>query len=234
MSRWYQPHEQWPRHPKPWWKETIGLARAAGWHLQEIDGHAWGRIVCDRDSDTPCKILIFSTGNGGESVAIKARRTIAACSHREAAGTEQVLVRATALLERAEALLQAAALCLQAEDKMTEAEDLLDGAATAADEAARIAQALVYEADGDRLYTEAFEVLPDSGQLGVPPAPAEVEALIGRASSHADQAEHLAEGLPSGDPRDAFRARIGQVRARVTQLSAQCARRRNADESPCA
>ncbi|MFD8614653.1 hypothetical protein, partial [Streptomyces sp. NPDC059631] len=170
MSRWYQPQEQWPRHQKQWWRETIDLARSAGWHLQYIEGHAWGRIVCDPRADSPCKVLIFSSGTGGESAAHTARSTVERCDHLTAAEAGQILFRAGVLLDRAEALLDAAGRLLQAADRKAEAEELLQGAATAADEAERLTQALAREADGDRLVIEAYAVLPEGRQLGFPPA----------------------------------------------------------------
>ncbi|MEU3550002.1 hypothetical protein [Streptomyces longwoodensis] len=219
MSRWYQPQEQWPRHQKSWWRETIDLARSAGWHLQYLDGHAWGRIVCDPSEDNPCTVPIFSTGTSGESAARTARRTVERCDHLAAAEAGQILVRAGVLLDRAEALLDAASRLLQAADKQAEAEELLQGAATAADEAEKLTQALQREADGDRLTVEAYEMLPEGRQLGYPPASVEVGALISDASTHADEAEQLAGRLPVGDHSVPLRERITQVRTRVTDLS---------------
>ncbi|GAB1331613.1 hypothetical protein [Streptomyces sennicomposti] len=234
MSRWYQPQEQWPRHQKQWWRETIDLARSAGWHLQYIEGHAWGRIVCDPRADSPCKVLIFSSGTGGESAAHTARSTVERCDHLTAAEAGQILFRAGVLLDRAEALLDAAGRLLQAADRKAEAEELLQGAATAADEAEKLTQALAREADGDRLVIKAYAVLPEGRQLGFPPAAEEVDVLIVDASAHADEAEDLAGRLPAGDPGDALRGRITQVRSRVTDLSSHFKPRWNANGSPSA
>lgn len=219
VSHWYQPHEQWPKHPKPWWRETLTLARSAGWHLQKIDGHTWGRIVCDPSADEPCKVPVFSSGVGGESAALTARKTVGRCDHVTASGVDQLLFRAVQLLDRAEALLAAASRCLQAANKQAEVEELLLGAATATDEAEQLAQALIREADGDRLVVEAFAVLPQGAELGCPPTPAELDVLIVDASAHVDEAEQLVDGLPRGDPGDALRSRIGQVRAHVTDVA---------------
>ncbi|MGW1044050.1 hypothetical protein [Streptomyces sp. NPDC002547] len=231
MSRWYQPHEEWPRHPKPWWRDTIGAARSAGWHLQAIEGHAWGRIVCDPQSDKPCKVLIFSTGAGGESAALTARRTVERCDHRTAAETGQILLRAGVLLDRAEGLLEAASRCLQAADKRVEAEELLLEAAAAADEAEKLSQAVAREEDSERLVVEAFAVLPEGRELGCPPTAADVDVLIVDASAHVDEAERLADDLPPGDSGDALGVRIVQVRARVVDLFGHLERRWNADGS---
>lgn len=229
MSRWYEPHEQWPRHPKQWWRETVDLARGAGWHLQTVDGHTWGRLVCDPAMDRPCKVVIFSSGLGGESAALTARRTVSRCDHHRAIEAGQILFKAGALLDRAEALLEAASRLLQAADKKAEAEELLLYAATAADEADKLAQALASEEDSDRLVVEAFAVLPEGQQLGCPPAAEEVEVLVLDASAHADEAEQLAHNLSAGSSDEALRSRIDQVRARVTDLSGRLERGWNAD-----
>ncbi|MEV7394879.1 hypothetical protein [Streptomyces sp. NPDC091215] len=229
MSRWYEPHEQWPRHQKPWWRETIDAARSAGWHLQTVEGHAWGRLVCDRDADKPCKIAIFSTGTGGESAALTARRNIERCDHHAAAEAGQVQFKAVGLLDRAEALLEAAGRCLQAAGRRAEAEELLRGAATAVDEAEKLAQAVSREEDSDRLVVEAFAVLPEGSELGCPPTAAEVGVLIVSASTHADEAQQLTDSLPTGSPADALKARIEQVRTRVTDLSSHLERGWNAN-----
>ncbi|MFI1361277.1 hypothetical protein ACH4TV_48155 [Streptomyces sp. NPDC020898] len=221
MSHWYQPHEQWPRHPKPWWRETIDLARSAEWHLQIVEGHAWGRIVCDPEMDKPCRILIFSSGTGGESAALTARRTIQRCDHPAAAESGRILLRVVELLDRAEALLEAASRCLRASGKMAEAEELLLSAVTAADEAEKLAQALSREEDSNRLVVAAFEVLPEGSELGCPPTEVQVEALIINASAHADEAQQLADDLPVKNSDDVLQVRIDQVRARVTDLSSQ-------------
>lgn len=234
MSRWYQPHEQWPRHPKQWWRETIDLARSAGWRLQTVEGHTWGRIVCDPSADRPCKVVIFSSGVGGESAALTARRTVERCDHLTAAETGQILLRAGVLLDRAEALLEAASHLLQAADKKVEAEELLLCAATAADEAEKLAQALASEADSERLVVEAFAVLPEGRQMGCPPDADEVDLLIVDASAHADEAEQLADNLSAGGFGDVLRARIEQVRDRVTDLSRSLERRWNAGGSSSA
>lgn len=231
MSRWYQPHDQWPRHPKQWWRETIGMARSAGWRLQTVEGHVWGRIVCDPDADRPCKVLIFSSGNGGESAALTARKTVQRCDHSTAAEAGQILLRVAELLDRAEALLEAASRCLQATNKRAEAEELLLAAATAADEAEKLAQAVSREEDSDRLVVAAFEVLPEDAELDCPPTAAQVAALIVEASAHADEAQQLTDVLPAGDSGDALIARIDQVRARVTDLSRSLGRDRNANGS---
>ncbi|MEV6422834.1 hypothetical protein [Streptomyces sp. NPDC051662] len=234
MSHWYQPHERWPRHPKSWWRETLDLARAAGWHLQTVDGHTWGRIVCDPDADKPCKVLVFSSGVGGESAALTARKTVTRCDHLAAAGAGQILLRAAELLDRAEAMLAAASRCLEAADRRAQAEELLLGAATAADEAEKLAQALLREEDGERLVVEAFAVLPHGSELGCPPTPAELDVLIVDASVQVDEAQQLADGLPAGDPGDGLRARIGQVRARVEDLGERLRRGPDAHGSPSA
>ncbi|MET7643948.1 hypothetical protein ABZS83_09940 [Streptomyces sp. NPDC005426] len=224
MSHWYQPLEQWPRHPKAWWRDTLDVARSAGWHLQTVEGHTWGRIVCDPNADKPCKVLIFSSGVAGESAALTARRTVKRCDHHTAVEAGQILRKAAELLDRAEAMLEAASRCLRAVDKKAQAEELLLSAAMAADEAEKLAQALRHEEDGDRLVVEAFALLPRESELGCPPTPAELDVLVVDASAQVEEAQRLADTLPKGNADDGLLTRIGQVRARVVDLSERLGR----------
>ncbi|MET8816818.1 hypothetical protein [Streptomyces rochei] len=219
MSRWYQPHEEWPKHSKPWWRETLEHARSAGWHLKRLEGHSWGRIVCDPDLEKPCKILIFSTGTNGESAARDARKTVARCDHHAEAGGERNLLTAAALVEHAERLLDAADRCLQAAGKSAEAEDLLNGAASAAAEAEKLLeQALASDKDSQELLLEAFVVLPAGSQLGCPPTIQEVELLVVEAEARVDEAQQLVDDLPTAPSDHSLRSRIQQVRAHVDEL----------------
>ncbi|WP_338906611.1 hypothetical protein [Streptomyces nigra] len=219
MSRWYQPHEEWPKHSKPWWRETLEHARLAGWHLKRLDGHSWGRIVCNPDLEKPCKILIFSTGANGESAARGARKTIARCDHHAEAAGEPNLLRAAALVEHAERLLDAVDRCLQAAGKSAEAEDLLNGAASAATEAEKLLErAMASEEDSQELLLEAFAVLPAGSQLGCPPTTQEVEVLIVQAEAHVDEAQELVDDLPTAFSDHSLRSRIQQVKSHVHDL----------------
>jgi hypothetical protein len=114
------------------------------------------------------------------------------------------------------------------------AEELLLSAVSAADEAEKLTQALSREEDSDRMVVAAFEVLPEGTELGCPPTDVQVEALITDASAYADEAQLLTEDLPSVDAGAALRARIDQVRTRVTELSGQLGRGWNADGSSSA
>ncbi|MEU3282354.1 hypothetical protein [Streptomyces antibioticus] len=184
--------------------------------------------------DKPCRIPIFSSGTGGESAALTARRIIQRCDHPAAAESGRIRFRVIELLDRAEALLEAASRCLQATGKMAEAEELLLSAVTAADEAEKLAQALSREEDSNRLVVAAFEVLPEGSELGCPPTEVQVEALIVNASAHADEAQQLADDLPVKNSDDVLQVRIDQVRARVTDLSSQLGQGGNANGSSSA
>jgi hypothetical protein len=219
VSDWYQPREQWPRHPSPWWRETLDHARAAGWRLKTIEGHSWGRIVCDPDAENPCKILLFSTGKGAESVARDARKTIDRCGHLASAVDGQGLARAAALLDQAERLIEAARCCLQAAGKEVEAQELLAGAASATTAAeALLDQAMKAESEGNELLVQAFDVLPSGSQMGCPPTAQEVEALVVEAGARAEEARQAVDGFPQWQPVDQLRDRIVQVTTRKDEL----------------
>ncbi|WP_151775065.1 hypothetical protein [Streptomyces abyssomicinicus] len=232
MSRWYQPHEQWPKHSKPWWRETIQEARSAGWRLKRLDGHTWGHLVCDPSLDEPCKIPIFSTGAAGESAARNKRLLIKRCRHGVAAGATQTLARAAALLDQAERLLQAAAHCLEAADKQDEFDDLVNAALSAGAEAERrLSEAEASEADGDRLLAQAFAVLPDGSTLDCPPSEPQIKVLIADAGARAEEAERLIDDMPGGQDQDALRGRLLQVRQSADDLSVRMAQSRSASGS---
>ncbi|MFE3791309.1 hypothetical protein [Streptomyces goshikiensis] len=219
MSRWYQPDEDWPKHSKPWWRETLELARSAGWRLKRLDGHSWGRIACNPDLDKPCKILIFSTGANGESAARDARKTVARCDHQAEDHGERNLLRAAGLLEQAERLLDAADRCLRAADKRAEAEELLNSAASAVTEAEKLLeQAVASEKGSQELLLDAFAALPAGSQLGCPPTTQEVRVLIVEAEAHIDESQQLVDDLPKGPSGQPLQNRIQQVRARMDDL----------------
>lgn len=230
VSQWYQPHQEWPRHPKPWWRDTLEHARSAGWHLKTIDGHSWGRIVCDPEADQPCRIMVFSTGTAAESVARDACKTIDRCGHIAVRASGQVLARATVLLDQADCLIKAAEGCLQAADKQTEARELLDSVVTVAAEVdALLDQVMKLEAEGDALIVAVFKALPADSQLGCPPSTQEVELLVVEAEARADEAQELVDDLPLGHPVDLTRERIAQVRARLGELFRRLSPDGNAD-----
>lgn len=228
MSRWYQPQEQWPKHPKPWWRETLRHARLLGWSLRTIDGHSWGRIVCDPNLDEPCKYLVYSTGKAAESVAADAFRGIDRCPHLAMKVDDQVLTHAAALLDQAECLIGAADQCLQVADKATEVEELLESADSAAAEAEKLLeQAVQTEADAQGLLISVFAALPEGTQIGCPPSTTEVEGLVVEAEGRVDEAQELVGDLPVSQQVDSLRERIGQVRARMGGLSARLGDRKS-------
>jgi hypothetical protein len=164
MHRWYEPDEQWPAHSKPSWREAIGSARAAGWHLQLFSGHSWGKVVCSRTMANPCAKLIFSTGKSSENHAKDLLRLIQRCPHpgqsQRQTFTEGVR-KADYLLDGAEMLLNAAEWCLAAESDTAAANDLLE---RAQDNVA--AAELSLDPNSDYLLGQAIE-LDQSAQAGL-------------------------------------------------------------------
>ncbi|MDP4013431.1 MAG: hypothetical protein U0990_02190 [Candidatus Nanopelagicales bacterium] len=68
----------WAQHPKKYFREPLALAESRGWSLRQSSGHSWGTIKCPSGA---CSIVIFSTGKGGESVALGISRKIERCPH---------------------------------------------------------------------------------------------------------------------------------------------------------
>jgi hypothetical protein len=163
QHRWYEPDEQWPAHPKPWWREPLGNARAAGWHLQVFSGHAWGKVVCSRTMENPCTKAIFSTGRSGEAHAKDLMRLLQRCPHlgqgQRQTFTERVR-KTDDLIDGAEMLLNAAEWCLAAESDTAAANDLLE---RAQDNVAAAERSL--DPNSDYLLSQAIE-LDQSAQAG--------------------------------------------------------------------
>lgn len=100
----------WPHHSNKEWRQTLEIARAAGWSFKKYSSHGFGIIQCPEGI---CRQSIMSTASGTESVARSTRRRIQRCVHRPdlVERTEAVrrhLEKAALLLEGAERLLDLA------------------------------------------------------------------------------------------------------------------------------
>lgn len=120
MTR-YSPDDAWPQHPKSFWRPVIDYARAHHWTLTHPLGH-WGVLKCPT---ADCEILVFSTGSGGETVALGTRRKIKRCAH--GTGEKESIAEIEDRVEKAKRLVDAAAALISQQRAETAAE-LLDSA----------------------------------------------------------------------------------------------------------
>ncbi len=228
QHRWYGPDENWPAHPKSWWKEALVEARSARWHLQIFTDHGWGKVVCSRAIDGPCEKVIFSSGRAGENHARDLARLVRRCHHPrddQLSALAQRLVEAGRLLDGAAQLLDAAESCLAADADAAAVEDLLDKA----QDTMAAAESLVV-ADTDDLLERAIELdgRAQAGRIkswtqaaaaGYPPVQsptagdlaAEAEQRIDAAACTVDEALGMA-GV------EQLRSRIHDLRIRVEAI----------------
>lgn len=194
----YGPEEHWPDHPKPWWRETLDRARSSGWRLDKTSDHTWGVIRCPQS----CKIVVFSSGRGGETVAISARRIIARCTH----GPASPLAKVVTLLGQAEQLIDAAQELLARQERETQIEEMLAHADRA-----------LSEAEEEDLLGRIDE-LSDSDD--------HVSEILDDAQARINTAKTPLKGLPS-DTVKAERSRARALRVRIDGIRAAAAARSN-------
>ena len=121
MARWLSPDEPWPPHKHPEWKKSLRSAREAGWHCHPFTNHNFGRVVCRVEpQDDRCALLIFTTGDGTETVARELGKMVERCPHRDAssdapAGAEGRVRAAERHIANAESLLIAASTARDAQ-----------------------------------------------------------------------------------------------------------------------
>lgn len=191
------PREPWPDHPKPWWRETLALARQRGWTLQLVSGHTWGKIGCPGG----CQIVIFSTGRQGESAAKTARRKVQRCLH----GESSVLAKALGHLDDAERLTAAAAQLFERQVCHADVEEML----------ALASDALAAAEEHELL--RRIDELPENGH-------GEPDAVLDDAERHLGLATVGLSGLPS-EVAKPHRHRARACRARIDELRIALAER---------
>lgn len=101
---------------------AIGHARASGWYLKKFSAHSWGKVQCSPDGavDSPCALIIFSTGEGSENVAKQLHKMVDRCNHRpgppvEPTAHQRALAAAHRHADNAEHLMDAAQRCRDAD-----------------------------------------------------------------------------------------------------------------------
>lgn len=188
----YEPGDRWPVHPKAWWREVIELAKLRGWRLRTSDGHAWGTLLCPQS----CRVLIFSTGRGGESAAKTARLKIERCAHGAATPTTVALQH----LSEAERLTEAATELIAHQACAADIEEMLQLANEALDAAQQ--QRLLGMIDTMPVVDDRPEFVLDEAEDRVRTAVSELSALA----------------APAAKP---LRSRARGIRARIVELRRQ-------------
>jgi hypothetical protein len=117
-SGYLAPTDSWPRHPRPAARVALSEARAKGWWLEPVAGHAFGRLRCappggDSPSDA-CVMLVWSTSGprDGSDTARHILDGLRKCTHDQSTGPplgpEDYADRAEVALDRVDAFLDAA------------------------------------------------------------------------------------------------------------------------------
>lgn len=125
------------QHQNKEWRATLDIARQRGWPPPTKASNHGGLILNCPENDRQCRIRIFSTGEGTESVARTSRKKIQRCPHgsfedqfdlidQRLDNAERLLAAAAAELNRRDAQTEAEALLQIADDPLTEVAELLD------------------------------------------------------------------------------------------------------------
>lgn len=179
---------QWPKHPATEWRETLEMARNAGWFLMLNSDHSWGAITCnpDLDRDSRCGITVFSTGKGTESVARSFRKKIDRCRHPKKLESSTVdracFDRAQSHVQKAQRLVTAAER-LHAEGRQArEAEELFQQALVNVENAEQLLeQAVAVETELKRSIGETLSLAgsePPEPSVLLTTAEREVECAV--------------------------------------------------------
>ena len=212
----------WPKHPAAEWRETLEVARNAGWFLMLNSDHSWGAITCnpDLDRDERCGITVFSTGKGAENVARSFRKKIARCRHSKKSEVsvvdEACIERAQGHFRKAHRLVTAAERLHAEGEKAKEVEELFQQALENVEHAERLLeQAVSIEAElmrtrGEALNLAGSEPAEPSGLLAT--AEREVASAVDLVSS----AGSGAGGLRIKEDCELLRERIDDLRRKVS------------------
>jgi hypothetical protein len=208
----YSPSDQWPEHPKAYWRAALKHARRNGWYLNVYSAHAFGQVRCSSDlqSQNTCTYKVFSSGKGGESAAKECQKKVDNCPHRtqatESEGADERLARAADHLTKAGRLLDAAERCVERERQQYIVDELLKNAEANLEQYEQLmAQAIEAEKQTELAAQTARQSLVEAGEAGLP---SEVTPIAEVAGSHVVQAESELQRV--GDHPD---------RLRLTQLA---------------
>lgn len=139
-------------HDNKEWQKTLDLARELGWPAPaQTKDHPQLILHCP-GKNPQCKVRIYSTGEGTETVAISSRRKVRNCSHRDLA---QPLVAIKSALDGAERMLDAADKLLNLENARQSEQAVLDALESLAVADERLAEV-------DALFEAAVKELADA------------------------------------------------------------------------
>jgi hypothetical protein len=227
QDRWLGPSDPWPRHGAPWFRDALNRARTAGWWFKKPGGssHNFGIVYCERPSagSRPCKYVVFSTGEGGESASQDLVRLMQRCPHK--IGPDDDLTLASERIHRIERLISAATALLDQYDHEQEVLALLDRAEELVDladeEFAHVfSSAVDKEAEAKAAGREADEQLA-SLETGV----RDPAALVEIAEDTARQVHRTLRSMdPPGRARPA-KERLSDARAKLQALRVRLSKR---------
>ncbi|WP_344062240.1 hypothetical protein [Nostocoides vanveenii] len=206
----FAPTDKWPRHPKPWWRDALDMARDYGWSLTQIKGHGWGHIYCPARS---CDYPIYSSGTAPEGPAKTARRKVERCPHGTVAA--ESVSHIEALLTKAERLIDAAD-ALSLKNKLERRAELLDAADDLVSQSAAWDEFGLLLAQAEDAEQEAAAAFAAAGERHDAQAGA-LDAADGQVRSARDALQR--PRLPSGEVKrlkgwaDELRARIVAARS---------------------
>lgn len=221
---WYGADDEWPRHPKPWFRSALEKARQAGWLYRKNSSHTHGTLYCrDPAIGQCCKYTVFSTGRAGETAAKGVERLIRRCQHdlekhRPAlANAEGQMVKVERLIRAAEALFDKARHEQASTAAWARAGELVDLAGTSVHEVdALLAHALEEEAEAqaaDQDATETLAPFPDHA-----PHPPD---LLDAAEKITDDVDTSLGAIPIKDQVTSLRLRVSDARERLRLLRAR-------------
>lgn len=215
----YGPGETWPTHQKPYWKDALKQARAAGWTLRHLGAPHWfGVVVCPTGDHS---FSVDSTARGAETIAKEVPKRLRECPHgaapRAGAKVADRALEADRLLTSAERLVDAASwdldLARARDDVLAELdrlELLLRSAELTVDHVLAVAQ--------EEALSRAVEL------EGVPDAKA-IDETLTEAEMHTDAAEAVVTRIrrtgvaqPLSARAELIRRRIGDVRSRLDDM----------------
>jgi hypothetical protein len=225
QAGWYSPEDQWPRHPKPWWRIALKQARSAGWLLKPTgdSAHTWGKVYCRHPSEgSYCSQKIFSSGDGGESVARDLERLINRCVHLSS-GKAAIFGRAVVKMGKIESLIKAAGRLLDAAESSEAAADLWGKAEEliedAENDSIEIASLMERAEHADlETFVATGEARSQLTTLGMP-ADSELTDLVANAERTAVEVRVDVETLPrANEDVSSLTERLEAARAQLTEL----------------
>jgi len=227
-GEWKSPDDKWPRHDSQWFRDSLDIARSAGWHFKEAGGaaHIFGMVFCRRvDTDDFCSYVVFSTGEGGESASSGLRRKVEQCRHSPV-GPASRLEAATVKVTRAERLVDAAERLIDVEEGQQEsldawarASELMDAAES---DAAKIERLWNIADDADMAVMLAEEAAREAVDAAEAPDQ-DLGQIVDLAESTVSAVHREAKALPRSQAVRLLKRRIQECRTRLAVVRTRLA-----------